>query len=173
MTRAPALAAVWFLALPLAAAGCAARAGLVAQMQGTITVDRAGVPPDVYLEDSKEGRWRLEGPGVEDLRELDRAVVEVQGLGRPRDPLKPSDPGRFELHAYRLVRVGGKPALVGMLAWEGSDLMLVELDRDDRRVVLGGPMLAQLPSLMGKAIWVAGEPRQGVFVVERYGVVRR
>ncbi|HEY8367728.1 MAG TPA: hypothetical protein VIM86_00250, partial [Thermodesulfobacteriota bacterium] len=156
-------------------AGCASfgDAGLISTLRGTVTLDRTSTPAVVYLEDPKEGRWRLEGPMVSDLRELDRAVVEVHGLGDPRLPRGEREPGTFALHAYRLIEVGGRPALVGRLAWEGPDLILVQLDRDDQRVALAGPMLPSLTSLMGKSIWIAGVPRQGVFVVERYGVLRQ
>jgi hypothetical protein len=172
LTRRRALAAA--IGLALAPAGCAGfrQAGAVGRLSGVITLDRSATPVAVYVEDPKEGRWRLEGNGLDDLRELDRARVEVVGLGEPRDPRQKA-PGTFAAHAYRLVEVGGRPALVGRLAWEGADLLLVELDRDDRRVALAGPLVGQLPSLMGKSIWVAGQARQGVFVVERYGVLRQ
>lgn len=158
----------------LTASGCAGwgSAGLIGALRGTVTLDRATTPATVYVEDPKEGRWKVEGASAADLRELDRALVEVRGQGDPRSPTA-KDPGTFTLHAYRLLEVGGKPALVGKLAWEGSDLMLVQLDRDDQRVRLAGPLLRSLPPLMGKSIWVAGEPRQGVFVVERYGILRQ
>ncbi len=163
------------LASALLAAGCASwgDAGLISGLRGTVTLDRTSAPAVVYLDDPKEGRWKLEGSMVSDLRELDRALVEVRGLGDPRLPRRAQEPGTFTLRAYRLVEMGGKPALVGKLAWEGPDLMLVQLDRDDQRVTLAGPMLPSLTDLMGKSIWIAGEPRQGVFVVERYGILRQ
>jgi hypothetical protein len=166
--------ALVLLSAGLAPAGCAGfrRAGVIDRLSGVVTVDRSAAPTAVYVEDPGEGRWRLEGKGLDDLRELDRARVEVVGLGEPRDP-RTKAPGTFTMHAYRLVEVGGRPALVGRLAWEGADLLLVELDRDDRRVALSGPLVRQLPSLMGKSIWVAGQARQGVFVVERYGILRQ
>lgn len=162
-------------ALVLVAAGCGTfgDAGMVTTLKGTVTLDRTATPAVVVVEDRTHGPWRLDGASVGDLRELDRALVEVQGLGDPRLPRRGAEPGRFSVHAYRLLEVGGKPALVGRLAWEGPDLMLTQLDRDDQRVVLGGPMVRALDGLMGKAIWIAGEPRQGVFVVERYGVLRQ
>ncbi len=163
------------LVLPalLAAGGCAGlqRAGVVDTLRGTVSLDRQAKPPAVLLVVPGRGSWRLEGPLAQDLRELDRALVEVSGTGEPADPSQGRAPARFEVRAYRLVEVGGRPALVGTLAWEGSDLLLVELDRADR-VPLAGPALSRLPALMGKAIWVAGERRQGRFVVERYGVLR-
>lgn len=161
--------------LALLAPGCATfgDAGLVTSLRGTVTLDRATRPATVVVEDPKQGRWKVEGGMVGDLRELDRALVEARGLGDPRLPRRKDEPGTFTIHAYRLVEVGGRPALVGRLAWEGPDLMLVQLDRDDQRVALGGPMLPALGGLMGKSIWIAGEPRQGVFVVERYGILRR
>lgn len=163
------------LGLTLPLAGCAAfgRAGVTGTLRGTVTLDRQARSTAVLLADQERGTWRLEGPPTDDLRELDRAVVEVQGIADPADPRKGRGPGRFVVRSYRLVEVGGRPALVGTLAWEGSALMLVELERDDRRVALAGPVLPRLPALMGKAIWIAGESRQGVFVVERYGVLRQ
>lgn len=163
------------LGLTLPLAGCAAfgRAGATDSLRGTVTLDRQARPAAVLVTDSERGTWRLEGPLTDDLRELDRALVEVRGAGDLASPRGDREPGRFVVRSYRLVEVGGRPALAGMLAWEGSALMLVELERDDQRVALAGPVLPQLPALMGKAIWIAGESRQGVFVVERYGVLRQ
>lgn len=163
------------LALALALGGCAmfGRAGETDGLRGVVTLDRRATPPAVLLADPKQGMWRLEGRPADDLRELDRALVEVQGAADPARPRGSREPGRFVVRAYRLVEVGGRPARVGTLAWEGSALVLVEIERDDQRVALAGPALPRLPALMGKAIWVAGEPRQGVFVVERYGVLRQ
>ncbi len=162
-------------ALVVLAAGCATfgDAGLVSTLRGTVTLDRKTTPATVYVEDPKAGRWKLEGGPVDELRGLDRALVEMQGLGDPRLPRRNQAPGTFTLHAYRLIEVGGKPALVGKLAWEGPDLMLVQLDRDDQRVTIAGPLVVALTQLMGKFIWIAGQPRQGRFVVERYGVLRQ
>jgi hypothetical protein len=157
--------------LPAACAGFR-KAGMINSLSGVVTLDRGALPPKVYIDDAEQGRWLLEGRPADDLRELDRARVDVLGIGQPRGP-RSKEPGRFTLHAYRLLEVGGKPALVGRLAWEAGDLLLVELDKDDRRVALAGPLVRSLPTVMGQAIWVAGEPRQGSFLVERYGVLRR
>lgn len=166
-------AALGVLAALLAAGGCAGiqRAGVVDTLRGTVSLDRQATPPAVLLVVPERGTWRLEGAPAADLRELDRALVEVTGVADPADPRANRGPARFEVKAYHLLEVGGRPALVGTLAWEGSDLMLVQLERADR-VPLAGPAASRLPALMGKAIWVAGEPRQGRFVVERYGVIR-
>lgn len=129
----------------------------------------------IVLADSAGKFWNLSNPQLlGELINLAGHRVRVTGSFE-----NASDGGmRLFVDRYELLPVDGKVPVIGILALEGQDLVLIDRDTHER-FVLTGPLREALSHFQGFKVWVYGDKEPRVedvgkvldLYVEGYGIL--
>jgi hypothetical protein len=130
----------------------------------------------LVLADSSGNFWLLICPELEsELKNLAGHRIRVRGVVNRTG----ASFSTVLVDMYELLPVGGKNSIIGILELEGDCLVLVQLDKNERYLLVG-PLKEAMKNFKGLRVCVWGEKAQGamldgsasfVFDVEGYNIL--